>query len=269
MEKAQSLACDSIIFDLEDAVAVAAKNTARDCVCRAVNEGDYGYRELVVRVNGLDTEWGAQDIAAIARLGVDAILLPKVETSEQVAELITHLDAQEGTQLGLWLMIETPKGVLDVRQLAASSDRIECLVLGTSDLVKELRASHTENRQNIAYALQHSVLAAREAGVDVLDGVHLDFRNLVSFEQACEQARTMGFDGKTLIHPGQVEIANQIFGFSADVVLDARAIIEVWRSAQAAGKGVAVFEGRLIENLHVAEAERVLAFADALAARTA
>ncbi|MEE8077500.1 MAG: CoA ester lyase [Pseudomonadales bacterium] len=267
MEKARSLPCDTIIFDLEDAVAVAAKDSARNAVCRAVTEGDYGYRELVVRVNGLDTEWGSKDVAAAAKLDVDALLFPKVESAEQVAAIVRELDGAGGQQLPIWLMIETPKGVLDVRTVAACSQRVACLVMGTSDLVKELRAAHTEDRQNIGYALQHCVLVARELGLDVLDGVHLDFRNLESFAQTCQQARLMGFDGKTLIHPGQVEIANQSFGFDDEAIADARAVIEVWQEASAAGKGVAVLEGRLIENLHAAQAERVLAFADALAAR--
>jgi citrate lyase subunit beta/citryl-CoA lyase len=164
-------------------------------------------------------------------------------------------------------MIETPKGVLDVREVAAASGRVHCLVMGTSDLVKELRASHTPSRSNLAYALQHCVLAAREAGVDVLDGVHLDFRNLDSFREACEQGLAMGFDGKTLIHPTQVALANETYGYSDEDVADALAVLEVWNAAQAAGKGVAELDGRLIENLHAAEAERIIAFAQALSER--
>lgn len=267
MEKARSLACDSIIFDLEDAVAAQAKDSARESVARAVAEGGYGFRELVVRVNSLDTAWGSDDVAMFAKLDVNALLFPKVESREQVTAILREVDAAGGERLPIWLMIETPRGVLDVRTVAAHSPRITCLVMGTSDLVKELRASHTADRQNIAYALQRCVLVARELDLDVLDGVHLDFRNLESFEQACQQARLMGFDGKTLIHPGQVDIANQSFGYSDEAIADARAVIDVWQEAQAAGKGVAVHEGRLIENLHAAQAERVLAFADALAAR--
>ena len=267
MEKARTLPCDSIIFDLEDAVAAEEKGSARESVARAVTEGGYGFRELVVRVNGLDTDWGCDDVATAAKLDIGALLFPKVESSEQVTAILREVDGAGGQQLPIWLMIETPKGVLDVRSVAGHSQRITCLVMGTSDLVKELRASHTQDRQNIAYALQHCVLVARELGLDVLDGVHLDFPNLESFEQACQQARLMGFDGKTLIHPGQVDIANQSFGFSVEEIADARAVIDAWQEASAAGKGVAVLDGRLIENLHAAQAERVLAFADALAAR--
>ncbi len=267
MEKARSLPCDSIIFDLEDAVAAETKDSARESVARAVAEGGYGFRELLVRVNGLDTDWGCDDVATAARLDVDGLLFPKVESCEQITAILKEVDGAGGKHLPIWLMIETPRGVLDVRSVAACSPRVACLVMGTSDLVKELRASHTADRQNIGYALQHCVLVARELGLDVLDGVHLDFRNLESFEQACEQARHMGFDGKTLIHPGQVAIANQSFGYSAEAIADARAVIDVWQEASAAGKGVAVLDGRLIENLHAAQAERVLAFAEALAAR--
>jgi citrate lyase subunit beta/citryl-CoA lyase len=267
LEKARSLACDSVIFDLEDAVAVDAKETARQQVAGAIAEGGYGYRELVVRVNGLDTDWGADDVATFAGLAVDAMLFPKVESAAQVAGIVEAVDAAGGTNVPLWLMIETPVGVLDVRAVANASERVSCLVMGTSDLVKELRARHTESRGNLAYALQQCVLVARAAGLDILDGVHLDFRNLESFQTACEQGRDVGFDGKTLIHPSQVDIANEVFGYGDEEAEHARSVIEVWREAQAQGKGVAVLDGQLVENLHVADAERVLAFADSLSGR--
>lgn len=267
MEKAKGLDCDAIIFDLEDAVAAGAKAEARAGVAAMVQGGGYGYRELIVRINGLDTPWGSEDLAMAARLPVQALLFPKVESATQVEEIVAAVDAAGAETMPIWVMIETPKGVLDVRDVAAASPRVRCLVMGTSDLVKELRAAHTPSRSNLAFALQQCVLAAREAGVDVLDGVHLDFRDLDSFRDACEQGRALGFDGKTLIHPTQVAHANDVFGYGADEVEDARAVLEVWAAAQAAGKGVAELDGRLIENLHAAEAERVLAFADALAAR--
>jgi citrate lyase subunit beta / citryl-CoA lyase len=165
-------------------------------------------------------------------------------------------------------MIETPLAVLDARLLAAHSGRLEVLVMGTSDLVKELRAEHTEARHNLAYALQHCVLVARACGLDVLDGVHLDFRNEPTLRSACVAARQMGFDGKSLIHPSQVEVANEVFGYGAADVEHARRVLAVWEQAQAEGKGVAVLDGKLVENLHVAEAGRVLAFAAALAERS-
>jgi citrate lyase subunit beta/citryl-CoA lyase len=267
MEKARTLDCDGIIFDLEDAVAAGAKAEARESVRRMLSEGGYGHRELVVRVNGLDTPWGLDDLAVAARLPVDALLLPKVESAAQVREIEAALDDAGGGELPLWLMIETPLGVLDVREVAAASSRIRVLVMGTSDLVKELRASHIESRQNLTLALQHCLLVARAADLDILDGVHLDFRNLESFRETCLQGRSMGFDGKTLIHPTQIELANEVFGFSSEALAEARAVLEVWEAAKAAGKGVAELDGRLIENLHAAEAERVMAFAAALAER--
>ena len=261
------LDCDAIIFDLEDAVAAEAKGSARVQVAETLASSDYGYRELVVRVNGLDTPWGEEDVKMAAQLPVQAVLFPKVESADQAAAIQAAVDSAGGSRLPLWVMIETPRGILDVRAVVDASRRIECLVMGTSDLVKELRATHIPSRSNLAYALQHSVLAARAAEVDVLDGVHLDFRNPDSFREACEQGRAMGFDGKTLIHPTQVEIANEVFGYSEADVADARSVLSAWESAKAAGKGVAEVDGRLIENLHAAEAERVIAFADALSAR--
>ena len=269
LEKARALDCDSVIFDLEDAVAVDAKQSARQRVVEAIEQGGYGHREVVVRVNGLNTEWGAADVAAFASLGVDALLFPKVESRAQVRDIVAAVDTAGGGQIPLWLMIETPLGVLDVRAVAMSSSRVQCLVMGTSDLVKELRSRHTESRSNLDYALQHCVMVARSTGLDILDGVHLDFRNLDSFRIACEQGRDIGFDGKTLIHPSQIDIANQTFGYSADEAEHARAVIGVWREAQAQAKGVAVLDGQLIENLHVAEAERVLAFSQWLTNREA
>jgi len=267
LEKARSLPCDGLIFDLEDAVAADAKELARSNVVSALEQGDYGHRERIVRVNALDTPWGAADVAAVARLGIDGVLFSKVETVAQVDAAITALDAAGGRSVAVWFMVETPLAVLDVRRLAAHNARLAVLVMGTSDLVKELRARHTEDRYNLAFALQHCVLAARALGLDLLDGVHLDFRNEASFRAACRQARDMGFDGKSLIHPAQVEPANEIFGYDDAAVAHARRVLEVWQAAQAQRKGVAVLDGQLIENLHAAEAERVLALARALRGR--
>jgi citrate lyase subunit beta / citryl-CoA lyase len=267
LDKARSLPCDGVIFDLEDAVAADAKAAARANVTAALTQGGYGHRERVVRVNGLDTPWGADDIAAVAALPLDAVLFPKVETTAQIDAIVQAMDAAGAASVPLWFMIETPLGVLDVRKLASHGAPVEVLVMGTSDLVKELRAEHTEARDNLAYALQRCVLVARALGLDLLDGVHLDFRNEAAFRAACEQARAMGFDGKSLIHPSQIDAANEVFGFSAADVEHAREVLAVWQSAQAEGKGVAVLDGKLVENLHAAEAERVLAFAQALAER--
>jgi citrate lyase subunit beta/citryl-CoA lyase len=267
MEKARELPCDTIIFDLEDAVAPDAKETARAQVATAVRGGGYGYRELVLRVNGLDTPWAAADLAAASELAVDAVLLPKVESSEQVQAYERGLVGTRAAALPLWVMIETPRGVLGIERILADSPRIEVVVMGTSDLIKELRARHTDDRHALLPSLAHCVLVSRAFDRVVLDGVHLDFRNSESFERACRQGRDLGFDGKTLIHPTQVEIANTVFGPSADDIDQARSIVAAWNDAQRAGKGVAVVNGRLVENLHAAEAERVLAFAEALAER--
>ncbi|MCP5183229.1 MAG: CoA ester lyase [Pseudomonadales bacterium] len=266
LEKARDLPCDVVIFDLEDAVAPDAKTTARAQVLAAVRSGAYGYRELLVRCNALETPWGAADLATFAGEPVAGLLFPKIERLAQIDAICAELDRLGGRQVPLWIMIETPIGVLDARSLAAHP-RVAALVMGTSDLVKELHATHTPSRSNLHYALQHCVLAARAAGKVILDGVHLEFRNLESFRDACEQGRAMGFDGKTLIHPGQVDIANETYGIDSAGVDHARRVLAVWQDALAAGRGVAVLDGNLVENLHAAEAERVVAFADALAAR--
>ena len=267
MEKARELPCDTIVFDLEDAVAPDAKDTAREQVAAAVRSGGYGHRELVLRVNGIDTPWAAADLAAASQLPVDAVLLPKVSSSEQVLAYSRGLVGPHGAALPLWVMIETPRGVLDLESILAASARIDVVVMGTSDLIKELRARHTEDRAALLSSLAHCVLVARALDRVVLDGVHLDFKNMESFERACRQGRDLGFDGKTLIHPTQVDIANAIFGPGADEIERARQIIAAWHEAQRAGKGVAVLNGALVENLHAVEAQRVLAFAKALEAR--
>jgi citrate lyase subunit beta/citryl-CoA lyase len=267
MEKSREIDCDTVIFDLEDAVAPDSKALARDQVSAAVNAGGFGHREVVVRINGLDTPWARDDAAAIAALPIDALLVPKIETVEQVNEYERLLDGTRAAAVPIWVMIETPRGVLGLERLLAGTTRVDVVVLGTSDLIKDLRARHVPNRESVISALSHCVLAARAFDRVVLDGVHLDFKDLASFEHICKQGRDLGFDGKTLIHPTQVEIANTVFGPSAADIEQAKLIVAAWAEAQRAGKGVAVVNGRLVENLHAAEAERVLAFADALAAR--
>lgn len=260
MEKAQTLPCDSIIFDLEDAVSADSKEQARDQVRAAIAGGHYGDRELIVRINALDTPWGADDLQALAPLPVHGMLFPKVESTTQVAAIDAALAGAGQAQLARWYMIETPLALLDLRDLVIASSHLEALVLGTSDLVKELRATHTGSRSNLGYALQRCVVVARAYGLDVLDGVHLDFRNLETFEQSCQDALAMGFDGKTLIHPGQIDIANRVFGPNPDAVAHARRVLEAWDAAQASGRGVVELDGQLVENLHADEARRLLAF---------
>ena len=265
MEKAQSLDCDTIIFDLEDAVAASAKTLARSQVLAALAQNAYGHRELVVRCNGLDTPWGMDDLSCFAKASIGALLFPKIESAAQITEIKDAL-ASCGSSLPLWIMIETPTAVMDLPHFAGDA-QITGLVMGTSDLVKELRAQHTPSRDNIAYALQRCVLVARHLRKDIFDGVHFDFRNLDSLREACEAGRAMGFDGKTLIHPDQVPVANEVFGFSAAEVAKARAVLSAWQDALQQGKGVAELDGQLIENLHAEEAERVVTFAQALAQR--
>jgi citrate lyase subunit beta/citryl-CoA lyase len=268
LEKAQTIPCDVVIFDLEDAVSPDAKVMAREQVLVAAQSGKYGYRELVVRANGLETPWGKDDLAAFADGSITTLLFPKIERLEQIELICSELHKHAASHVQLWIMIETPVGVLDARQLAMHP-RVEALVMGTSDLVKELHATHIPSRSNLHHALQHCVLAARAASKVILDGVHLDFRNLESFRESCDQGRAMGFDGRTLIHPSQVDIANEVYGINAGSLEHAREVLRVWREALAAGKGVAVLNGSLVENLHAAEAERVVAFAEALAIRSA
>ena len=268
MEKARSLPCDGIIFDLEDAVAADAKSDARSMVQEAVSAGDYGYRELIVRVNGLDTPWGLDDLAVAARLPVDGLLFPKVESAAQVAEIQSAADAAGGAGLPLWLMIETPARH---SQSAGGGGgfRADCRAGDGHPVIWSRNCAPATPRADTIWlwALQQTLLVARAHGLDALDGVHLDFRNLDSFRSTCEQGRAMGFDGRTLIHPTQIEPANEVFGFSDEAVADAHAVLEVWEAARAEGKGVGELDGRLIENLHAQEAQRVLAFATALAER--
>ena len=261
MDKARELQCDAIIFDLEDAVAVASKEQARRNVAQQIAAGGYGQRELIIRVNGLDTPWGSEDLRACARLPIDALLFPKVSSRTYVEE-IDALVQEHNPDLPIWIMIETPTALIDMEHFAGHP-RVQVLVMGTSDLVQELRATHTLDRHNLAYALQRSVAVARHFGKEILDGVHLDFRNTESFLAVCEHGKALGFDGKTLIHPNQIATANSVFGYSVAEEAHARAVISAWRQAEAQGRGVAELDGQLIENLHVAAAERVIAYAEA------
>jgi len=268
LEKARTLAADVLILDLEDAVAPAAKEEARRLVVEAVKGGGFGQRELVIRVNGAATPWGADDLAAAARAGAEAVLLPKVESAEEVqrAEASLRAGGAPGS-LRLWAMIETPRGVLAVPAIAAASPRLACLVAGTSDLVKDLHARHTPGRAEVLTALSLIVLAARAHGLGCLDGVHLDLADEAGFEGQCRQGRDLGFDGKTLIHPKTIAAANLAFAPGAEEIEAARRILVAHAEAESFGKGVAVVDGRLVEALHVEAARRLLALAEAVAAR--
>ena len=263
LEKARTVPADALVLDLEDAVAPDAKVQARAQVLAAVRAGGYGRREIIVRVNALDTPWGRDDLAAVAGSGVDAVLLPKVEGAETVTATLAALSPAPA----VWCMLETPRGILNATSIATASSRVAALVMGTSDLTKDLHARVTRDRLPLSTSLQLCLLAARAAGIIALDGVHLDLDDEAGFAAACRQAADFGFDGKTLIHPRQVAIANEVFAPAARDVEWARRVIAAHAEAVAQGCGVVVLDGRLIENLHVDDARRVLALADAIAER--
>lgn len=268
LEKGRSLPADALILDLEDAVAADAKVQARDNIMQAIAAGGYGYRELVVRINPLSTPWGYNDLAAVCASKADAILLPKVESADMVRQADTAM-ASHGAHddLEIWAMMETPLGMLHAEEVAGSSPRLTCLVMGTSDLAKDLHASHTPDRMPMLTSLGMCLLAARAYKLDILDGVHLDLRDDEGLTYSCKQGAEMGFDGKTLIHPRTIEIANKAFSPSEEEVEWSHKIIVAHAAAMAEGKGVAVFEGKLIEGLHVENAKRIVALAEAVAAR--
>jgi citrate lyase subunit beta/citryl-CoA lyase len=267
LDKARALPADAVVFDLEDAVAPGAKDQAREQAVAAVRAGGYGRREVVVRVNGPGTPWGLADLAAVAGAGADAVLLPKVESPAMVHEALGLLAVREAAPtLAVWCMLETPRGILGAAAIAAASPRVGALVMGTSDLTVDLHARHTRDRLPLLTSLGLCVLAARAAGVAALDGVHLDLDDDEGFAAACRQAADLGFDGKTLIHPKTIARANEIFAPAAADVARARRVIAAHGEAVARGQGVVVLDGRLVENLHVEEAHRVVALADAIAA---
>ncbi len=266
LEKGRSLPADGLILDLEDAVAPDAKELARGQVCEAVAAGGYGRRELVIRTNGLDSPWGPDDLAAAATSGADAVLLPKVESARMVADAIAALSAAGAPDtLDIWCMMETPKGMLRADEIAGADARVACLVMGTSDLAKDLHAAHTRERLPMLTSLGLCLLAARAHGVAILDGVHLDLDDDEGFVYSCRQGVELGFDGKTLIHPKTIAAANQAFAPSDDEIAWSRKIIDAHAGAEAEGKGVVLVDGRLIENLHVEAARRQVAQAEAIA----
>jgi citrate lyase subunit beta/citryl-CoA lyase len=268
LEKARVLPADALILDLEDAVAPAAKEEARRRVLETLAAGGFGPRELVVRVNALATPWGRADLEAAARSGADAVLLPKVEGAAQVRAAEDLLRAAGApAHLPIWCTVETPRGVLAAGEIAAATPRLACLVVGTSDLVKDLRARQTPGRAEVLTSLSLVLLAARANGLAALDGVHLDLQDDAGFEAACRQGRDLGFDGKTLIHPKTIDAANCVFSPTGPEVAAARRVIDAHAEAEASGKGVTVVDGRMVEALHVAEARRTVALAEEIAAR--
>ena len=265
LEKGRTLAADGLILDLEDAVAPDAKESARDQIRSAVKAGGYGRRELIVRTNGLTTPWGRDDVAAASTFGADAILLPKVESADTVRQAEAIMDANRAPKsLSIWCMMETPLGMLHAEEIAFASPRVGGFVMGTSDLAKDLNAAHTRERLPMITSLGLCLLAARAAGIAILDGVHLDLNDDEGFAYSCKQGRELGFDGKTLIHPKTIDAANEAFAPSESEVAWARKIIAAHADAEKEGKGIVLVDGKLIENLHVVGAKRLVALAEAI-----
>jgi citrate lyase subunit beta/citryl-CoA lyase len=266
LDKARTLAADGLILDLEDAVAPDAKDDARRQVVEALKAGGYGGRELLVRVNGLATPWGQSDIVAAAKSGADAILIPKVESADMVRQVEAAMVAAGApAEMAIWCMIETPRGVLRSAEIADSSPRLAGFVMGTSDLAKDLHCAHTRDRQPMLTSLGLCLLAARASGLAALDGVHLDLDDDEGFEFSCRQGQELGFDGKTLIHPKTIATANRVFAPTEKEIEWSKAIIAAHTEAVAAGKGVVVVGGRLIELLHVENARRLVDLAARIA----
>ena len=262
LEKAKAIPADALIFDLEDAVAPDAKELARAQACAAAASRAYAGSVVTIRCNGLDTPWGEADLRAAGAAGPDAVVVPKVSGVAHLDRVVALLP--EG--IAVWAMVETPTAVFDVRAIAAHP-RVEALVLGTNDLAKELRAALLPGREALVPHLTTALLAGREAGIAVLDGVWNDVRDLAGFEAECLQGAQLGFDGKTLVHPTQVEVANRVWAPTAEEVVAARAVVEAFAEAGRAGRGVVVVDGRMVENLHRDIALRTLATADAIAAK--
>ena len=266
VEKARSLACDVVILDLEDAVAPETKVEARAAAVAAVRAGGFGSRELVIRVNGLDTPWGAEDLAAAAQAGADAVLVPKVGDAAELAAYDLALAAAPATTR-LWAMIETGKAAFHLWEIAEAvrTTRLAAWVMGVNDLAKETRARQTPGREAFLPILSLSVAAARAHGLAILDGVHNDIEDLATLDAVCRQGVELGFDGKTLIHPKHLDICNRAFSPSPEEVAWARTVIAAFAAPESAGKGVLRIEGRMAERLHLAQAENLVAVADAIA----
>jgi citrate lyase subunit beta/citryl-CoA lyase len=260
LEKAQTIPADALILDLEDAVAPEAKPEARDRVCAAATSGAYGRREVAIRANGIGTPWHDADLAAIAEAGPDAVVVPKIDSAADVHQIERALEtggAPDHTRI--WAMLETPVAMLAAAEIAACSERLAVLVMGTNDLAKELRAAHVPGRQPLLAGIGLCLLGARAAGKVILDGVYNDIKDEAGFLAECRQARDLGFDGKTLIHPSQVEPCNATYAPSAEEVEKAGRTIAAFEEAEAEGRGVVTVDGRMVENLHVEQARRTLA----------
>lgn len=266
LEKARTLPADCLILDLEDAVPPAEKGAARATIADALTQGGYGAREIVIRINGLTTEWGAEDLAAAAGWRPDAILVPKVETADQVRDIQARMDtAGADPATAIWAMMETPLGMLNAAAIAASTPRLTCMVMGTNDLVKDLGAHHAPGRAPVMTGIGLCLLAARAHGQAILDGVYNAFKDDAGLRAECEQGLALGMDGKTLIHPAQIAIANDVFAPSEQDIAVAKRQVDAFAEVEAAGQAVAVVDGKIVENLHVETAKALLAKAEAIA----
>ncbi|MCG7394616.1 CoA ester lyase [Microvirga sp. ACRRW] len=272
IEKAKALPVDTVIFDLEDAVAPEMKAEARDAVCAAVKAGGYGTRELVIRINSLNTPWSEADLVSAAKASPDAILIPKVSSPDDLLEAgrrLRTLGAPETTRV--WAMIETPLAILQAKEIAAvaqdEASRLSCFVMGTNDLAKDTRARLTAGRATMMPWLMTALAAARAYGIDILDGVYNDLSDEDGFRNECAEGRDCGFDGKTLIHPNQIAVANEVFAPSPHEVESARAIASLFDQPENAGKGAISHNGRMVERLHAEMAKRTLALAEAIEKR--
>ncbi len=273
LEKAKSLAADTLILDLEDAVAPGSKTDARQQVCEAVRDGGYGRRELVIRINGLDTDWGRDDLAAAAQCGADAILVPKVSRPDDVEAVARALDsAGAPDDLRIWAMMETPLAVINAHKIAKAvrkQPRFECMVMGTNDLAKETGAGLGQNRLAMVPWLMTCLAAARACGLVIIDGVYNDFRNEAGCVAECEQGKLLGMDGKTLIHPGQIGPANVAFAPTTDDIAQAQEIIAAFEQPENRGLGVINLNGRMVELLHCEMARKTVALSQAIEAMEA
>ncbi|MDG1531417.1 MAG: CoA ester lyase [Paracoccaceae bacterium] len=263
LEKAKTLSVDAILFDLEDAVAPSAKADARQTLLNALTTGDYGNRARIIRINGFDTEWGQDDLAAAVQAKPDGILLPKVSTAAQVADLLERLTALGAPNMPIWAMIETPLAILNIADIA-SAPGMAGFVMGTNDLAKDLSTKFRNDRAPLMASLSICVVAAKAHGLTIIDGVYNAFKDDGGLRIEAAQGRDYGFDGKSLIHPAQVAATNEIFSPSEDEVNLAERQIEAYEAAKAEGKGIAVVDGQIVENLHVATAQKILAIAKAV-----
>jgi citrate lyase subunit beta/citryl-CoA lyase len=264
LDKAKNLNVDSLIFDLEDATAPDAKELAREQACNAVKSQSYGHREIAIRINGLDTQWGYADLKAAVEAKPDAILIPKVSSGAEVQKIEHKMQDFGAKDIQIWAMMETAKGIMNAAEIARSSGLLSCMVMGTNDLAKEMHLRSNRRREPLFTPLQMCILAARDANISAIDGVFNDLNDMQAFENECIQGLEFGFDGKTLIHPNQLEACNRIFAPTNEEVDLALRQIQAFELAQKEGKGIAVVDGRMVENLHIENAKRLVALAKSI-----